>query len=56
MGTLGYVFYWLYVIFWETLCWGGVFYLILERGWSAWWIIFAFVLSYSVMRPQYKRE
>jgi hypothetical protein len=49
MKTL-YATYWLYVIWWETMVWGGSVYLITHYGWSKWWLALAFLMSCAVMR------
>lgn len=31
--------YLIYIIFWETLVFGGTTYLIVAHGWSPWWLL-----------------
>ena len=44
--------YLIYILFWETLVWGGIGYAVFVMGDSGWWFLLAFAVSASAYRPE----
>lgn len=41
-------------VVWNMFLWGGTIYLIAERGWSAWWVVLALLLTDYYSSPSRK--
>ncbi len=48
--------YLIYIVFWESLIFGGGFYLVLERNWSPWWLVLSLILSLVAYSPSKWRQ
>lgn len=44
--------YLIYILAWQGLVWIGGFYLMLEHGWSLWWVILMVYLSICAYKPK----